>query len=83
MEQPSYTLEKCEAGGWNAQFDTDDFDTVADRIRDNVDLDVDTEHMLLWHMDDVKISFTRSSGIMTVRTEDKAAVEHIVKTVTT
>jgi hypothetical protein len=80
MELPEYTLEKCNAGGWKARFDTDTFPDIADRIRKNSDLDVDTDQMLLWHMDDVKISFVKSSGVMTVRTEDKESAQDLVKT---
>jgi len=82
MEPPlEYTMEECSAGGWNARFDADKFGDVAERIRTNVELDVDTDHMLLWHMDGVKISFVESSGVMTVRTEDKESAQDLIKTV--
>lgn len=79
MEPPlEYTLEECNAGGWKARFDPDRYQEIAARIRDTVDPDVDTEHMLLWHMEDVKISFVKSSGVMTIRTDDRDDAERLV-----
>ncbi len=77
MEHPQYTLEECNAGGWKARFS--EFEDVADRIRENEDLDVDTDHMLLWHRDGIKISFVKSSGVMMVRTEDREQAEDLVE----
>lgn len=79
MELPE--LEPCDAGGWKARFDPDQFDKIAYRIRDSEDLDVavDTEHMLLWHVDDVKISFVQSSGVMTIRTEEKEHAHELLE----
>lgn len=83
MEQaPDVQLEACNAGGWKARFDPDEFEEVAKRIRENVELDVDTEHMLLWHMDDVKISFVKSSGVMMIRTEDEERARELAETAT-
>lgn len=80
MEQlAEYTLEECDAGGWNAQFNPEQYAEIADRIRTNVELDIDTEHMLLWHMNDVKLSFQKSSGVMRVRTDDKEKAEELVE----
>lgn len=74
----SYELEECNAGGWKARFDPDSYADIADRIRNNVELDVDTDHMLLWHTDDTKISFVKSSGVMMVRTDEKEAADQLV-----
>lgn len=72
-----YALEQCNNGGWKARFPDDAVETVLDRVRRNEDLDVDTEHMLLWHRDDVKCSFVRSSGVMMLRTEDREEAESL------
>lgn len=77
--ESEYVLEECSAGGWKARFDPDLFETVADRIRESVELDVDTEHMLLWHRNSVKISFVKSSGVMMVRTDDRDKAEELVE----
>lgn len=71
-----FTLEECTDGGWKTRFD---FNELADTIRDNVDLDVDTDHMLLWHQDGVKLSFVKSSGVMTIRTDDKEHAADLVR----
>lgn len=78
MEGSRFQLEECTAGGWKARFDPEHYTELADTLRTNVDLDVDTDHMLLWHTDNIKISFVKSSGIMMVRTDDK---EHAVELV--
>lgn len=70
-------LEECAAGGWKARFP--EFEPVAQRIRENEDLAVDTEHMLLWHRDDVKCSFVKSSGVMMVRTDDKNTAMELIE----
>lgn len=75
-----FDLEECSSGGWKAQFDPERWNDLADRIRDNVEPDVDTAHMLLWHMDDIKISFVKSSGVMTVRTEEKEQAASLIRT---
>lgn len=72
----TYTLEECDAGGWKARFSG--FEPVAARIRETVELDVDTDHMLLWHQDGVKISFVKSSGVMMIRTDDRGQAEDLV-----
>ncbi len=74
-------LEECRAGGWKARFDPDRFDELADQVRENVDVDSDTEHMLVWHVDGVKCSFVRSSGVLMVRTEDRGDAEDIIAAV--
>ncbi|MDY6761677.1 MAG: hypothetical protein SVY41_01385 [Candidatus Nanohaloarchaea archaeon] len=71
-------LEECRAGGWKARFDPDRFDEYADRIRQETEPDADTEHMLVWHVDGVKCSFVRSSGVLLVRAEDREEAERIV-----
>ncbi|MDY6768987.1 MAG: hypothetical protein SVW02_02680 [Candidatus Nanohaloarchaea archaeon] len=74
-------LEACKAGGWKARFDADRFDEFADRIRENVDVDADTEHMLVFHVDGVKCSFVRSSGVMIVREEEREQARAIIEDV--
>lgn len=71
-------IEACDAGGWKAWFD--DFDAVADRIRDTVEPQVDTANMLVFRVDQVKVSFARSSGVMTVHTEDRDEAEAVIDT---
>ncbi|MFB6294232.1 MAG: hypothetical protein ABEI97_00585 [Candidatus Nanohaloarchaea archaeon] len=72
-------LEECRAGGWKARFDPDRFDEYADRIREETEPDADTEHMLVWHVDGVKCSFVRSSGVLIVREEDKEEARSIIE----
>ncbi len=76
---PAYTMEPCDAGGWKARFNPEEFEQVADRIRGNETLDVDTEHMLLWHRDDIKVSYVKSSGVMMIRTDDEPTAEELVE----
>lgn len=78
--ETNYQLEACNAGGWKARFDPENYSEIAERIRESVDLDVDTDHMLLWHQDGVKLSFVKSSGALMVRTEDKEQAETLVET---
>lgn len=72
-----HTLEACNAGGWKARFDN--WDDVASTIRQQEALDVDTDHMLLWHRDDVKCSFVKSSGVLMLRTEDREQAEKLLQ----
>lgn len=72
------TLEECNAGGWKARLDEEPFDDVAATIRANEDIDVDTDHMLLWHRDGVKCSFVRSSSVIMLRTGDREEAEELL-----
>lgn len=76
--QVEYTLEECNAGGWKARFPDESFSDVAERVRSTTDLDVDSDHMLLWHDDGVKLSLVKSSGVMMIRTDDKEEAEDLL-----
>ncbi len=69
-------LEECRTGGLTA---TVEFERAAAAVRSNESLDVDTEQMLLWHRDDVKCSLVKSSGTLTVRTEDHDEARRLLR----
>ncbi len=73
-----YDLEECRSGNWKIRVPDDEFDAVAMAIRDAVDIDIDTEHMLLFHVDGIKCTFVHSSGVLIVRTTDRDAARDIL-----
>lgn len=71
-----HTVEACKADAWKFRFD--DSDAVVDHLRERVELEVDTDNMLLFHHDGVKISFVPRSGVLMVRTPDRDKAEALV-----
>lgn len=72
----AYSVEACKADAWKFRFD--DPDAVVGHLRDTVELDVDTDNMLLFHRDDIKVSFVPRSGVLMVRTQDREEAEALV-----
>lgn len=72
-----HTVEACKADAWKFRFD--DPDTVVDHLRESVELDVDTDNMLLFHRNNIKISFVPRSGVLMVRTTNRKEAETIVE----
>lgn len=71
-------MEECRSGNWKARFQDGAFDDVAERVRAFAEPDVDTAHMLVFHVDDLKCSLVRSSGILIVRTPDRDKAQEVI-----
>ncbi|MDY6774416.1 MAG: hypothetical protein SVS85_04410 [Candidatus Nanohaloarchaea archaeon] len=76
MEQE---LEECSSGGYKIRLDPNRFEEVAEQVREEHEPEVDTDQMLVFHIEGVKCSFVRSSGRLTVRTEDRGEAEEILE----
>lgn len=66
-----YELERCPSGGWKARFTAERYDEIRELIVERADVAVDTSNMMVFHVNQVKCSFVRSSGVMIVRCDER------------
>ncbi|MFB6166705.1 MAG: hypothetical protein ABEJ62_00385 [Candidatus Nanohaloarchaea archaeon] len=72
-----YEFEECRTGYWKAEFE--EFEPVAESIREKFETEVDTDNLILFHAEGVKCTFPRSSATLTIRTGNRERAEEIAE----
>ncbi|MCJ7479022.1 MAG: hypothetical protein MUP63_02480 [Candidatus Nanohaloarchaeota archaeon QJJ-7] len=69
-------LEQCRSGGWKMKVD---FEEAREKVKDILEPEVDSDHLLVFHVGEVKCSLVESSGVLRVRTGDRERASRIAE----